>query len=209
VRVFSETIVTGESAAPKAILDDKKRDAIETALGNAAGVKGAVYKPELQAYEIQYCGPYEGLDGVKNAFVTTGTPSEMISPLEIVFRPNRTPIQELDKLKKALKQIPGVAEVVQSGNLFRCFATLDNDPRDIAKTAAAAGYEGEVLSHEVVSFKLSGAGKHEEAGSELASCKYVVRVFIDEDEATCLCVKGRVTRALLKSVLQKCGFKVR
>ncbi len=119
------------------------------------------------------------------------------------MRPNSLPIASPDKVKQTLSSVPGVKAVVQDGNAFKCYADMETELGAVEAAAA-----GSVTSHEWLSLTASG-GNEETAGRELGNTKYVLCAEIGDEQVRVLCVKGRVTRALIKSLLTKAGFKVK
>jgi copper chaperone CopZ len=202
IQIFSELIATGSESAK--IIDDKKRETIESVLNRVTGVKSVAFRPADRMFEAVFEGKYEDLAAFKPAMASTGVPSEMVSPLEIVFRPGSLPVQNPDKLKETLGKVPGVKAVVQDGNAFKCYADVETD------LAAIESAGGSVMSHEWLSLAVSAVPDNAEtAVTDLANTKYVLRVEVEDAQVKVLCVKGRVTKALLKSILTKNGFKVK
>jgi copper chaperone CopZ len=200
IRIFTEVIATGgEGAAPKSI-DDKKREVVETALGRVPGVGSVTFKPEDRIFEAEYSGPYDKLSEFKAAMSTTGVASEMVSPLEILFRPASVPVSDPKKLIASLESVPGVAAAVQEGHLFKCYGAIDVDLAAIEKAG------GTVESHAWIELVLK-TPMNDRGLSELLQVKYVLAVEPADGRVRALTVKGRATRAALKSTLARCGVR--
>lgn len=204
VQIFTDIIATGNETAKIKPIEDKERERIESYIKKVSGVSSVTFNPIDCTFDVGYSGSFDDVGDIEKSISLTGTACETISPLEVVFRPNI--VVENDTLKNALKGVSGVTVVIKSGNDFKCYCGVEIDLNAIKTAASGAGVNGSVVSHEEIKLPLAGSGNAESAKRELKTCKYVLRADVTATEAKVLCVRGRVTRALVKSIVSKFGF---
>ena len=206
IQFFTDIITTGDAKTLK-VLDDKKKELIETTLNRVNGIKAVTFNAADRCFEAEFDGTIESLAQIKPALSSTGVAMEMSAPLELIFRPGSLPVSNPDKIIKGIGAVGGVKGVIQDGNVFKCFCAIDADLNAIV---SASGIAGEITSHEWISLTIASSPANvETALTDLLQTKYVLAVEIGDNDVRVLCVKTRVTRSLLKSILSKNGFKLR
>jgi copper chaperone CopZ len=206
--VYSDAIVTGEGSKSAAGLN-LDWDKIESTLKRVEGVTSVSLDAASRRINLTFVGPWTGIEKVRNAAQTAGASAELVSPAKVTFRPT-VQVDDDAKITAALKGVSGVHHVAKDFNdyvLYADLATLDLD--EISKAVLGVGVKGLIATHEWVRVGLgSTAGNSSQLLDELAKTKWVLRAEIDAATSSVkvLAVKGRVTRALVKSVLAKCGY---
>jgi hypothetical protein len=207
IAVFSEVITTGEGAKPAGFSIDW--DKVEAALRRVEGVGTATLDSASRRIMVGYAGPYKQIDKLRNAVQNVGVSCELLSPAKIVFRPTVV-VDEDAKLVNALKGVAGVTDAMRELNDYHVYANLESvDLDDLSKAAAGVGIKGMIASHEVIKEKLSSTGGNSTSLlEELGKTKWVLKASIDSstNSVKVLAVKGRVTKAVIKSLMSKCGF---
>lgn len=199
--VFSDAIVTGEGAknAPALSLDWEK---VEATLKRVDGVSAATLDAPARRIHVTYAGPFSGLDKVKNAVQN----AELIDPAKVIFRPMAS-VDDDAKVTAALKGIAGVRQVVKEYNDFILYADLST--LNLDQVTGSAGVKGMIATHEILKVTLPASGGNATSLlDELSRTKWVLKAEIEAASNTLkvLAVKGRVTRAVVKSVMTQCGF---
>jgi hypothetical protein len=206
--------IDGGTSTPAALpanrLEGAVKEKVELNLSSVLGVLGVRWVAADSTYEIAYKGPYSEIDALRKAVVSEGVACEVVSPLEIVFRPRRA-AADPKALTAALGSIAGVhLALPESGGDFRVYATVEFDLELLSRAASKVGVTGDVVSHEVLEIRLKDftLQKRDAARAELRNVPYVLRWNVDSRRLWALCVKGKVTREQLGAALERCGFAV-
>lgn len=134
---------------------------------------------------------------------------DVVNPARVIVRP----MAKLENARPALDSIRGVAGVLgveQEYNDLVVFADLSLLSLDALKAAVdGGGVKCQIASHEEVTVRFETAGSIPALKDDLARTKWVLNVAIDVEkkEVKTLCVKGRLTRAIVSGVMSKHGFK--
>jgi hypothetical protein len=207
IAVFSDAISTGEGARPAGLSIDW--DKVDAALRRVEGVGAATLDSASRRILVDYKGPYKQIEKLRNTVQNVGVSCEMLSPAKILFRP-MVVVGEDAKLLDALKGVAGVTEVAKELNDYHVYANLETvDLAELSKAAEGVGVRGMIGSHEVVKERLpSTGGDSAMLLEELGKTKWVLKASIDSsaNSVNVLAIKGRVTGALIKSLMSKCGF---
>jgi copper chaperone CopZ len=206
--VYSDAIVTGEGSknSPGLQLD---WDKVESSLKRVAGVASASLDAASRRINVSFVGPFKDIEKVRNAVQTSGVSAELLSPAKVIFRPT-VQVESDSKLVAALKGAPGVQMVLKDLNDYTLYADLSTlDLDEVTKAALSAGVKGMTPTHELIKTVLPPKGGDAAALiDELNKTKWVVKADIEAASNTLrvVAIKGRVTRALIKSLSTKCGF---
>jgi copper chaperone CopZ len=206
---YSEVISTGEgNAKPSASAVDFEK--VETALKRVSGVSSASYNPSTRSIDVGYNGSWTDLNKLTMAVNNNGISAEMASPARVVLRP-MVVIEDENKVLTAVKAVSGVQYVSRENGDIVSYCDLTSVSLDSIKSACeSTGVKGMIVSHEElkVGFGSGGAGNTSALQDDLAKTKWVIKSEIDSG-SNCVKViapKGRVTKALVKSLLSKHGF---
>lgn len=181
---------------------------VEAAVKRVEGVSSFSFDQNSKEISVGYSGKYADIKKVKIAVDGQGVASEVVSPARVVIRP----IGQVEDGSAALTALKGVSGVVASEkefNDFIAYADLTTTTLDsLQKAVEGTGVKCQVASHEEIKVKFSAMGKAEELKSDLSHTKWILKVDIDTAESSVkvLAVKGRVTRSIVKSVMDKYGF---
>lgn len=205
----SGTISTGDKAQAKSSGPVVEWDKVEATLKRVEGVTGATLDTTSRRINVSYAGAFASVDKVRNSIQTSGVSCELISPAKVTFRPMGT-VDEDGKLLAALRGIAGVQMVTKDYNDFTLYADLSAVDLDtILQAAQGAGVKGAIASHELFKVALtSTTGNSANLLDELSKTKWILKAEIEAstNSVKVLAVKGRVTRALVKTIMTKCGF---
>lgn len=181
---------------------------VEAAVKRVKGVTSFAIDAATREIAVGFAGPVSDARNIKIAIDGQGLSNEILSPAKIVIRP----IGKIENPANAVAAIKGVAGVVgaeQEFNDLVAYADLSTTSLDsLEKAVEGSGVKCQISSHEEIKVKYSACGKAEELKSDLARTKWVLKTEIGAGE-TCvkvLSVKGRITRALVKSIMEKYGF---
>lgn len=206
--VFSDAILTGEGSKNSSGISIDW-DKVESSLKRVEGVTSATLDAASRRINVGYVGPFGGIDKVRNAVQTSGVSAELLSPAKVVFRPT-VQVEDDSKLVAALKGVAGVHMVLKDLNDYAIYADLSTlDLEEVSKAALSTGVKGIMPTHELHKSVLATAnGDAVNLVDELSKTKWVLKAEFDASAKTLkvLAVKGRVTRALIKSLASKCGF---
>jgi len=202
----TSTPIEGTSAAPKR-LEGETKEKVELNLQTVLGVVGVRWIASEGAYEIAYQGAYSEIESLRKAVISEGVACEVVSPLEITFRP-RAAVRDPKPLTTALGTIAGVHLVLQQGADFKVYASVDLELELLNRAASKVGVTGEIVSHEVLELRLKDFSlpKRDAAKAELRGLAYVLRFDVDSKRLQAMCVKGRVKVDELRALLERHGF---
>lgn len=206
--VFSDAIVTGEGSKNSAGLT-LDWDKVDASLKRVTGVASTSFDAAARRINVTFVGPFKDIDKVRNAVQTSGVSAEILSPAKIIFRPT-VEVESDSKLIASLKGVPGVQIVLKDLNDYTLYADLSTlDLEEVTKAALSAGVKGMTPTHELIKTVLPPKGGNPEALlEELNKTKWILKADLDASTNTLkvLAIKGRVTRALIKSLSTKCGY---
>ncbi len=205
--VFSDIISTGQDAKSNRGVDIDK---VEGALKRIAGVGGISYDPATRSILADYTGPWRDLGKLPITLANNGLFAEIKNPAKVVYRP-MVQTEDAAKVIRALKAISGVHFVGNDNNDFQVYVDLELVSLEQIKSACeGVGIRGMIASHEEVrvSFGPGGQGNTSALSEDIARTKWVLNVDIDvsTNAVKVLAIKGRVTKALVKSLMAKHGF---
>jgi hypothetical protein len=207
IAVYSEAIFTGD-ANPKFAIDF---DRVESILKRVPGVGGASRDDSNRSIVVEYAGLWSDLNRLSAALNTNAISSELISPARVVYRPMAA-VEDASRAIAAIQAISGVHHVSHENGDFRIYADLTCVGLGPIKAACdGAGVKGMFASHEEVKVSSGAAGQGDPSAlrEDLLRTKWVLNVQVDGGSVTVLAVKGRVTRALIKSLMAKHGYSTR
>lgn len=205
IATFSEIIASEGKKAAGPQIDMAK---IESALKRVGGVSSVSFDQNTKEINVGFSGPYSEMKKVKIAVDGQGVAAEVISPARVVIRPMGQ-IDDATAALSALKSVSGVAAVEKENNDLVAYADLSIATLDgLLKAAEGTGIKCQVASHEEIKVKFSTAGKSDDLKNDLKQTKWILRVDIDTSDSSVkvLAVKGRVTKAVVKTVMAKHGF---
>jgi len=181
---------------------------IESALKRVAGVSSVSFDQNTKEINVGFSGPYSEMKKVKIAVDGQGVAAEVISPARVVIRPMGQ-IDDATAAVNALKSVSGVSAVEKDSNDVIAYADLSvTSLEGLLRAVEGTGVKCQVASHEEIKVKFSAAGKSDDLKNDLKETKWVLRVDIESSDSSVrvLAVKGRVTKAVVKTVMAKHGF---
>jgi hypothetical protein len=205
IAVFTDVaIATGDKKdAPASTVDMAK---VESAVKRVKGVTSFAFDAASREISVGYSGPAPDAKNIKIAIDGQALASELLSPAKIVIRP----MGKIEKPEAALAAVKGVAGVVASEmeyNDLVAYGDLSTLSLDsLEKAVEGSGAKCQIVSHEEIKIKYSGTGSIDELKKDLEHTKWVLKVDIADSTVKVLSAKGRLTRALVKSVMSKHGF---
>jgi copper chaperone CopZ len=206
VAVFSDVITTGEAKASAA--SSLEWDKVEASLKRVDGVTNAAFDAGSRRINVTYTGPFAGIEKIRNAAQNSGASCELLNPAKLIFRPMGQ-IEDESKLLSAIRGVSGVTTASKDLNDITFYADLSSLDLDaVTKAALGAGVKGQIVTHEVLKQALPAGGNPASLTDELGKTKWILKAEVDSstNELKVLAVKGRVTRALVKSIMTKCGY---
>jgi len=205
IATFSEIIASEGKKAAGPQIDMAK---IESALKRVAGVSSVSFDQNSKEISVGFSGPYSEMKKVKIAVDGQGVAAEVISPARVVVRPMGE-INDATAALNALKSVSGVVAVEKDSNDLIAYADLSSASLDsLLKAVEGTGVKCQVASHEEIKVKFSATGKSDDLKNDLKQTKWVLRIDIDSSDSSVkvLAVKGRVTKAVVRTVMAKHGF---
>jgi copper chaperone CopZ len=204
IMAYSDSITTGESAKIASSIDFDK---IQAALKRVAGVTDATFDASSRTINVQYGGPWKELNKLSMAVNNNGVSAELLSPARVGFRP-MVQIDDEGKVLGAVKGISGVQYVSRENGDIQIYCDLSTTSLDSIRSACeSAGVKGMIVTHEEIQVKFSaGQGNGGALVDDVAKTKWVLKAEVVGDAVKVLAVRGRVTKALIKSLLSKHGF---
>jgi copper chaperone CopZ len=204
IAVFSEIIASGDKKAAGSVDTGK----IEAAVKRISGVSSASYDPNTHEISVGYSGAYADVKKIKIAVDSAGVSCELLSPAKVIVRPT-SQISDHTAALTALKGVAGVLATEKESNDLIAYSDLSAvSLENLIKAVEGAGIKCQIASHEEIKVKYTASGKVEELKDDLNQTKWVLKVDVDSAESCVkvLAVKGRVTRAVIKTVMSKHGF---
>jgi hypothetical protein len=201
---FSEIIASGEGQAkPKNGIDF---DRIDQALKRLSGVSSVSFNDATATIEVGYGGPWSDLAKVKNTVSACGVSAEVVNPARVVYRPTVI-VEDESKAVAALKAVAGVHYVCRESNDLVIYCDLAVTLLDsIRSSAEGAGLKGMINSHEEIRVPFTTqSGNLSALLEDLARTKWVLKTDQDGSNVRVLAVKGRITKALVKSLMTRHG----
>lgn len=206
VATFSDAIATEGDKKVGGLQVDVAR--LEAAVKRLPGVTSFAFDPITRQMSVGYSGVYSETKRIKVAIDSQGVSSEIVSPARVVVRPMAV-LDDPSRFLSALKGVPGVLAAEREGNDLIAYADLSTASiHSIRQAVEGTGIRCQIASHEEIRVKFGAAGTPEALTADLERTKWVLRAEVDPAESVVkvLAVKGRVTRALIKSVMSKNGF---
>lgn len=207
ILAYSDAIVTGDGKAKASNLIDF--DKIQAALKRVNGVTSASYDASSRMIDVGYSGIWTDINKLEMAVNNNGVAAELVSPAKVTFR-SMVVIEDDAKVIAALKGVSGVQYVSRDNSDLYVYCDLSTTTLDSIRSACeGSGIRGMFASHEEVKVNFSaGNGNGPALQEDLSRTKWVLRVDIDSaaNVVKVLAVKGRVTKALIKSLLNRHGF---
>jgi copper chaperone CopZ len=195
------------AAKPQAVSVDWTR--VEAAIKRVEGVNSATLDSDGRRIQVSYTGIYSNIERIRNAAQTAGLSAELLSPARVVFRP-MSAVDDETKLTNSFKALAGATFVTRENSDLHIYADLSTlDLDQVVQAARTAGVKGMISTHEMVRVRYStGGGDPQTLVDELSRTKWVLKAEIESGTNTVavLAIKGRVTRALVKSIMSRCGF---
>lgn len=193
---FSDSIATGENAKASNRVDFER---VESALKRVPGVSQAGVLPESRSMEISFEGPWTDLKKLEFAVSATGVSAEIINPARVVLRS----AEDMAKGLEAVRTLPGVHFVTRENNDAHIYCDLEQVSLDEIREKSRV--RTQVISHEEIRISFTSSGDRDALKADLERTKWVIRALVD-GTVWVLAPKGRVTKALIKSVMAKNGF---
>lgn len=205
LRTFSENIATEGTEIKTGGIDLTK---VENAVKRVAGVTSFSFDPKTKEITVGYGGLAKNVKDIKIAVDGQSVSCEILSPARVVVRPIGA-LEDPTNALNAMKGVAGVTGVNKEFNDLVAYADLSTTSLDALKAAVeGTGVKCQIASHEEVKVKYTAAGNVETLRDDLSKTKWVLKVEVDSAkmEVRVLCVKGRVTRSIVGSVMNKHGF---
>lgn len=205
-RLFSETIATEGDAKSAPKLEVPR---LEAAVKRVPSVTEFSFDPERREVKIGYSGFAKDIKELKIAIEGQGLSCEAISPARVVVRPLAA-LEKSDGALSAMKTVSGVVDVAREGNDLIAYSDLAVISLDgLAKALENSGVKCQIPSHEEVKVKYGASGNVESLKAELLKTRWVLRAAVDSDghSIKVLAVRGRLTRAIVATLMNKYGFR--
>lgn len=181
---------------------------LETAVKRVGSVTDFSYDASKKEVRVGYTGYAKDVKELKIAIEGQGLSCEAVNPARVVIRPVGA-ISKPDAALSAMKGVSGVLDTARDGNDLIAYSDLETLSLEaLAKALEGAGVKCQFPSHEEVKIKYGASGDPKALKAELQKVRGVLRADIDS-EGQCvkvLAAKGRVTRAAVKSIMDKHGF---
>lgn len=172
------------------------------------GVTSFSFDPKTKEITVGYSGLAKDVKDIKIAVDGQSVACEILSPARVVVRPIGA-LEDATNALNAMKGVAGVTGVNKEFNDLVAYADLGTTSLDALKAAVeGTGIKCQIASHEEVKVKYTAAGNAEALKDDLSKTKWVLKADIDtaKNEVKVVCVKGRVTRTVIGSVMSKHGF---
>jgi hypothetical protein len=195
------TISTGDKKDSSNPVADMPK--IESAVKRVKGVTSFAFDATSREISVGYSGPAPDAKNIKIAIDGQGVAGELLSPARIVIRP----IGKIEKPEAALAGVKGVAGIVAAETEYNdLIAYGDLSIVSLDTLEQSVGVKCQIVSHEEIKIRFNGAGSIDELKKDLEHTKWVLKVDVADSTVKVLAAKGRLTRALVKSVMTKHGF---
>lgn len=179
---------------------------VEAAAKRVKGVTSFSFDSSRREIIIGYSGPIREAKDVKIAIDGQSLPNEIVSPAKLVVRPMGR-LENPDQALNAVKGVAGVVAAEQEFNDLAVYADLSTISLDaLIRAMEGSGVKCQISSHEEIKVKYGASGAIDALRRDLERTKWVLRVQVEGSQVRVLAVKGRVTRAVVKSVMAKHGF---
>lgn len=181
---------------------------VETAVKRLSYVNGAAYDPATGEIKVDYTGTMDDVTEIRNIIDRQGVACEAVNPMRVVVRP----IGQVSKpavVLAAVRKVKGVLAAEKDGSDFIVYSDASTlSLAGLVNAARDVGVKCRIPSHEEFEFTLGRVGSVEALKEDLARTKWVLRADVHASAKTIvfLCVKGRVSRAALRTIAEKHGF---
>lgn len=156
-------------------------------------------------------GAIRDLDKVEREVQNLGISACLYDPCKFVIRPSEM-VTNKAAFIKALESVPGVKAVDEDGGYYHCLADPSQcDPEALVDAAKNAGVKSQLTSHEVFIFKIESKdfkGGTSVLEQKLKETRYVLRATCGTDSIKVVVVKGKVSRAVVKAMIEREGLIV-
>jgi copper chaperone CopZ len=207
IQTFQDlTIETGKESEKKdagSLVDMAK---VEAAAKRVKGVTSFSYDASRREIVVGYSGAIREAKDVKIAIDGQALPNEILSPAKVIVRPMGK-LENPDTAINAVKGVAGVVAAEQEYNDLAVYADLSAvSLESLMKAVEGSGVKCQISSHEEIKIKYGASGSLDALKNDLARTKWVLRVQVEGSEVKVLTIKGRLTKAVVKSIMAKHGF---